>query len=200
MNLLLAFVIFTGIALGGDPPSGVKFGEVQPDSPAAAGRPAGGRRHRHDRRPAVLRRSTRDRGPDGLRAHAGQTVVLGVRHPDGTTAGRHGHPPGPGRDRASTGAARDRHSHASLTQVGTINVSLVDAVDRSGAARRSTRCGLILVGLGDLVSAIVDDPTAPPPASGPVGIAVQLGDVFWNARPDLTLYMAGHPVGQPRRS
>ena len=35
MNILLAFAIFTGIALGGDPTIGVAIGAVQPDSPAA---------------------------------------------------------------------------------------------------------------------------------------------------------------------
>ena len=36
MNVLLAFVIFTGIAWLASPFVGVKFFEVQPDSPAAA--------------------------------------------------------------------------------------------------------------------------------------------------------------------
>ena len=36
MNVLLAFVIFTGIAWLASPLVGVKFFEVQPDSPAAA--------------------------------------------------------------------------------------------------------------------------------------------------------------------
>ena len=30
-------------------------------------------------------------------------------------------------------------------------------------------------------SSVASDPTAPPPVAGPVGIATQIGDVFWNA-------------------
>ena len=36
MNILLAFVIFTGIAWLASPHVGIKFFEVQPNSPAAA--------------------------------------------------------------------------------------------------------------------------------------------------------------------
>jgi len=36
MNIALAFVIFTGIALGGDPTIGITIGTVEPGSPAAA--------------------------------------------------------------------------------------------------------------------------------------------------------------------
>ena len=35
------------------------------------------------------------------------------------------------------------------------------------------------------------NPTAPPPVAGPVGIATQIGDVFFNGGPILTLYVAG---------
>jgi regulator of sigma E protease len=41
------------------------------------------------------------------------------------------------------------------------------------------------------VTAIVTRPTEPPPASGPVGIATQIGDVFWSLGPIVTLYLAG---------
>jgi len=49
---------------------------------------------------------------------------------------------------------------------------------------------LIVGGLGTLVSSFAADPTAAPPVSGPVGIATQLGDIFWGAGPILTLYVA----------
>ena len=35
MNLVLAFVIFTGIAWLASPPAGIRFHEVEPGSPAA---------------------------------------------------------------------------------------------------------------------------------------------------------------------
>jgi regulator of sigma E protease len=64
------------------------------------------------------------------------------------------------------------------------------------AAQRATAdtlswFGLILRGLGELVGGFIADPTAAPPVSGPVGIATQIGDVFFNAGPILTLYVAG---------
>jgi regulator of sigma E protease len=37
----------------------------------------------------------------------------------------------------------------------------------------------------------VNNPTAAPPVAGPVGIATQIGDIFFNAGPVMTLYVAG---------
>jgi regulator of sigma E protease len=51
--------------------------------------------------------------------------------------------------------------------------------------------GLILEGLGSLVSSLVTDPTTAPPVSGPVGIATSLGDIFRNNGPIMLLYFAG---------
>ena len=51
--------------------------------------------------------------------------------------------------------------------------------------------GTIVGGLASLVSSVVSNPTAPPPVSGPIGIATQIGDIFWNNGPILTLYVAG---------
>ena len=50
--------------------------------------------------------------------------------------------------------------------------------------------GLIVGGLATLVESVVSDPTAPPPVAGPIGIAVQIGEVFRNAGPIMTLYVA----------
>jgi hypothetical protein len=57
-----------------------------------------------------------------------------------------------------------------------------------GVERTVTATGLIIDGVGQLVTAIVTRPTEPPPASGPVGIATQIGDVFWSLGPIVTLY------------
>ena len=38
---------------------------------------------------------------------------------------------------------------------------------------------------------MASNPTQAPPVSGPVGIAVQVGDVFWQLGPIFTLYLAG---------
>jgi regulator of sigma E protease len=51
--------------------------------------------------------------------------------------------------------------------------------------------GLIVGGLGMLVNSIATDPTAAPPVSGPIGIATQIGEIFFEAGPIMTLYVAG---------
>ena len=60
-----------------------------------------------------------------------------------------------------------------------------------GANETTRWMGLIVGGLASLVGSVAADPTAPPPVSGPVGIATQLGDIFWNSGPIMTLYVAG---------
>ena len=60
-----------------------------------------------------------------------------------------------------------------------------------GAQRTVGALGLILGGLGDLVGSVAEDPTAPPPVAGPVGIATQIGSIFWQLGPLMTLYVAG---------
>ena len=60
----------------------------------------------------------------------------------------------------------------------------------TGARHLVGALGLILGGLGTLVSSVASNPTQPPPVAGPVGIATQLGDIFWGAGPILTLYVA----------
>jgi len=41
------------------------------------------------------------------------------------------------------------------------------------------------------VRGFVEDPTAPPQAAGPIGIAAQIGDVFFGAGWIMTLYVVG---------
>jgi regulator of sigma E protease len=188
MNVALAFLIFTAIALGGDPTIGVRIGSVQPDSPAAAaGLQAGD---------AIV---NLDGGYFGafdeenllaaLQARAGQTVELGVQHPDGSvetvTASL--------RDQAAVDAGRGALGIAQLTPMTTpasITYEPAEAV-AIGAQRTVAALFLIVGGLGELVAAVVSDPTQPPPVSGPVGIATQIGDVFWQLGPTVTLYVAG---------
>ena len=67
---------------------------------------------------------------------------------------------------------------------------IVSAV-QAGAAWTVSAFTLILDGLADLVSSVVANPAEPPPVSGPVGIAAQVGDVFWQLGPIFTLYLAG---------
>jgi regulator of sigma E protease len=192
MNVLLAFVIFAGIAWLASPLMGIRFFEVLPNSPAeTAGLKPGdaivavdGERYQFITGPTVL---------DGLRSRAGQTVVLTVDHADRTrselTATL--------RDQAAIdagqgalGISRERIEWEAYFDGATTTNALPDAV-AIGAQQTVGALHLILDGLGKLVGSVAANPTAPPPVAGPVGIATQIGDVFWNAGPILTLYVAG---------
>jgi regulator of sigma E protease len=185
MNLLLSLAIFTGIALMGEPAIGVTFNQVVPGSPAAeAGLEPG------DTLVSINGQqysAFEQRIPvDDLRALAGQTVTLGILHPDGTTEDvtvTLRVPANPQQGALGIG-------ELSGEQVGTITYTPVEAV-QLGITRTVDAFGLILGGLGDLGRSIVTSPTTPPPAAGPVGIAVQLGDILWGLGPLYVVYMAG---------
>jgi regulator of sigma E protease len=188
MNVVLAFVIFTAIAFMGDPTIGVRVGAVQADSPAAAAGINPG-----DVVASIDGRYFEAFGDEsilnGLQANAGRTVTLGVERADGrleqlqVTL----------RDRdaviAGQGALGISELAGRTTQVS-ISRPLPDAV-AAGAERTGTAMRLILDGLAGLINSIRTDPTAPPDAAGPVGIAIAIGDVFWQLGPVITLYMAG---------
>jgi regulator of sigma E protease len=188
MNVVLSFAIFSGIALGGDPTIGFRIGTVQAGSPAAAaGLTAGD---------VVASLDGRYRGAfdgisllDDLRASAGKTVRLGVERVDGSL------------DEVTVtlrSAAQIDADHGALgierpapaTTRGSIRYTVGDAL-RLGAQRTVDALGLIVDGLGQLGDSIVNRPTEPPPVAGPVGIATQIGDIFWQLGPVITLYVAG---------
>jgi regulator of sigma E protease len=188
MNLILAFAIFTGIALTGDPAMGIQAGRIQADSPAAAAGLMPG-----DTLVSIDGRHYSAFGPgsilDDLRTSAGRTIRLGVERASGaqdelTVTLRDASAVSAGRgalgvELLSARIAADKVSYAPGEALGI-------GVDRTVGAMR-----VILDGLGQLASSIVTQPTEPPPASGPVGIAVQIGDVFWSLGPIVTLYLAG---------
>ena len=184
MNLLLAFVIFTGLALWGEPQIGVRIGEVVPGAPAAtSGLVAGdtivtinGTRYSAFGNP--------EQAIDDLQANGGQAVVLGIRHADGTTGDVRVVLRTPTLEQP--GALGIRAS--AVATVGTIDNSFVEAV-QLGAKRTVQAFSLVLVGLGDLAHSIVSDPTAAPQAVGPVGIAVELGNVLWGLGPLYVIYL-----------
>jgi regulator of sigma E protease len=193
MNVILAFAIFTGIAWLASPHVGIRFFEVQPGSPAAtAGLQSGdaiiavdGHRYQFITGPTTL---------VDLRDRAGETVVLTIVDPSG---GR--------RDVKVTlrpeseiiegvqGAlgitGRDRLFEAYF--FGEYAQNDLPAAVRIGFEQTVRWMGLIVGGLATLVSSVVNDPTAPPPVAGPVGIATQIGDIFWNSGPIMLLYVAG---------
>jgi regulator of sigma E protease len=188
MNVVLAFVIFTGIALGGDPTIGFRIGEVQPDSPAAAaGLQPGdviasldGRYHGAFGSTSVL---------GDLRSSAGKTVRLGIEHQDGSVEDVTVTLRSESEIDADHGALGIVAPNVVTTR-GAIHYSFSEAVGL-GAQRTVDALGLIVGGLGQLGDAIVNRPTEPPPVAGPVGIATQIGDVFWQLGPIITLYVAG---------
>jgi regulator of sigma E protease len=191
MNLLLAFVIFTGIAWLATPVAGARFWEVDAGSPAAA---AG-------LQPGDAIVSVNGQEYDifssqdvlgAIRADAGQTVTLGIL-----------------RDGARIAALVTLRSANQVDAThGTLGISgrtrpfeqmypgnydgrpLGDAI-ALGVEQTGRAFGLIWNGLASLVSSVASNPTKAPPVAGPVGIAVQVGDVFWQLGPIFTLYLAG---------
>ena len=192
MNVALAFAIFTAIAWLASPNVGIRFFEVQPDSPAAtAGLKPGeaivavdGVHYQFITGPNAL---------TGLRDRAGQTVVLTIDDQAG--------------QRRDVSVALRPEAQID-TQHGALGISgankpfegyfygsyaqndLASAIE-IGARETVRWMGLIVGGLASLVGSVASDPTAPPPVSGPIGIATQIGDIFWNSGPIMTLYVAG---------
>jgi len=191
MNLFVAFFIFTMIAWLATPLVGLKFYEVQPGSPAAtAGLQPGeaivavdGRRFEFFGQDQILTE---------LRASAGKTVDLTIERPDGSV-----------RDQMvtlrSTGQIDSTHGPLGISSSPDmpfefpISYEGHDPVTAIGLGASQTEhwFGVILGGLGDLAKSFAADPTAAPPAAGPVGIARQIGDVFFGFGPIVTLYVAG---------
>ena len=191
MNVVLAAGIFTGIALWGDPAIGVLVPYVQPGSPAElAGVQVGDVIERVDGRAFGAF------GPssilEDLRKRSGQTVVLTIRRhdqavevsamlrsADEVAAGKGALGIGTKGLSLEARPTPDKISYAP-------GVALGLGFDRTVGAMR-----IIVDGVGQLLTAIVAHPTEPPPASGPVGIATQIGEVFWTLGPVVTLYLAG---------
>jgi regulator of sigma E protease len=188
MNIVLAFVIFFVIALLATPVVGIKVGQVETGSPAAAAGLAVG-----DQIYGVSGEQFEFFGErtvvDALRGRAGQTVTLDVLHTDGS--------------RSTLTATLRPAAELSATK-GALGVGNLELTYSGGyvghdlgtsasiAGTQVTRWGgLIIDGLGSLVSGFIKDPTAAPPASGPIGIAVSLADVFLGAGPILTLFVMG---------
>lgn len=192
MNVVLAATIFTGIALVGDPAVGVYVPYVDPGSPAEiAGVRVGDVIERVDGRTFGAF------GPgsilDDLRASAGRTVALTIRRDGGvvqlTATLRPASDVDAGKGALGIGKANAFPLEGRVTP-DRINYPFGQAVGL-GIDRTRSAMALIVDGVGQLATAIVSHPTEPPPASGPIGIATQIGDVFWSLGPIVTLYLAG---------
>jgi regulator of sigma E protease len=186
MNIALAFAIFFLIALLATPVFGVKIGLIEAGSPAeAAGLVVGDEIYSvaGERFDLFGGRSV----PQGLRSHAGQTVEVGVRHADGsqTTVSATLRPKADISDtRGALGVGKLEQTYEYVGHdLGTSAGIAGSELGRWG--------GLIIGGLGQLIDGLIKDPTAPPPAAGPIGIAVSLADIFLSVGPIVTLYVAG---------
>jgi len=189
MNVVLAFGIFTAVALVATPYVGLQFFEVAPNSPAEkAGLQPGdaviainGERFEYmwDGRRTII---------DGLKEHAGQAVTLTIAHADG----RRAEVPVQLRD-TSSGALGISGSDQPFKAYFPGEYTGHDLATALTIGADTTRgsLGLIVDGLGQLVGSVARNPTQAPPVAGPVGIAIQIGEVFRDAGPIMTLYVAG---------
>jgi regulator of sigma E protease len=188
MNIALAFVIFFSLALMASPAYSLRIGAIEPGSPAATAGiqvndqilGVGGERLNYLRWPDPT---------EALRDRAGQTVPIEIQRTDGTTE-------------TLTVTLRPREQLSE--KVGALGVGMLRVVPGAGyvdhdlpssvqiASREVVRWGgLIITGLGQLVDGFIRNPAAEPPAQGPIGIAVSLAQIFQDAGPIMTLYVAG---------
>jgi regulator of sigma E protease len=188
MNIVLAFAIFTGIAWLASPYIGARFQTVQADSPAAGAGIKGG--------DAIVAidgsRFQFLTGPNlllTLRSKVGQHVVLTIDSPGAARRDVEVTLRDPSQVDAEHGALGIEDIEGYFDGATATN-DLGTAIG-VGANETARWMSLIVGGLGDLVSSVAENPTAPPPVSGPIGIATQIGDVFFNAGPIMTLYVAG---------
>jgi regulator of sigma E protease len=189
MNLLLALAIMIAIAWMPQQTLALKIGTVQPGSPAAeAGVSAGSQLYMID---GV--RYDRFDGPqamvDDLRAKAGQEVSLTLLGIDGEPYEITATLRTPDRISETQGALGIKDLQVIVLDE-TFTRSPGDAIT-TGVDRTIAAFGLILNGLGQLASSIATHPTEAPPVTGPIGIAQQVTDVFWQAGPVALLYLAG---------
>jgi len=190
MNLVLSVAIFSATAMFPGQAVELRFESVQVNSPAESAGLVGGEAivsidgHHFDQ----FRVDGPEAMVDRLRASAGQTVVLGIIATDGRLRDVTATLRPPSQIDAEHGALGITGLVPRLSAVG-FTRSPVDSV-ALGVARTEDALRLILDGLAQIGNAIVTRPTEAPPASGPVGIAFQVGDVFWQAGPLATLYLA----------
>jgi regulator of sigma E protease len=186
LNIVLAFAIFFVIALLATPTLGARIGSVEAASPAtAAGIVAGDEIYAIDgERIEMLGGSTVG---SELRARAGETITLSIRHANGVEQEVVATLRPASELSNERGALGVRLSEQTYGYVGHDPVASV-GIAASSVVRWG---GLIIGGLGQLVDGFIKDPTAQPPASGPVGIAVTLADVLLNVGPIVLLMVAG---------
>jgi regulator of sigma E protease len=204
MNFLLAFVIFALIAAFADPVANARIGFVQPDSPAAAAGIIGGQQTGTDPDGNPIYDDSGDLivAIDGqrfpvfdsidasggvraqvayLRAHAGETVLITVRHANGTEEMKTValRPPAEAAEHGALGVG------FSALHTENMQRDPVDAVS-VGFRRTLDAATLILRELGAFVANIAN-----PRVSGPVGIVGAIGLVRAELPPVFMLWFVG---------
>jgi regulator of sigma E protease len=194
MNLIVALAIFTLIAWLATPVIGIRFPAVEPGSPASmAGLEPGdaivsvnGRTYEYFNGDQLL---------VDLRSLAGQKVTLGIDRPtgpDGDVTLTLRPPTAIDKEHGALGiGTTDAQPFFETHFTGQYSSRPLPAAIGIGVSETFRWFGLILAGLGDLARDFVANPTAPPAVSGPVGIATQIGEVFFGVGPIMTLYVAG---------
>ena len=204
MNLLLSLAIFSLIAGLAAPVVGIKIPVVEPASPAdRAGLKADDaivsvNGIRHD----IFSLAEGDVIED-LFNRRGETVTLQIVHPDGQRADvqvklrsvaetTDPDGDGPARPKGALGisSADPKVGFPGYFSGDYLQRDPISAV-RVASSETVRWFGVILGGLGDLARQVVANPTAPPPVSGPIGIATQISDIFFGAGIVMTLYVAG---------
>jgi regulator of sigma E protease len=197
MNLVLALTIFFVIAWLVTPLYALKIPTVDPGSPAAAAglEPGDAIVSVDGTRYDWFGRYVGKNDPlQDLRAHGGETVILEIERKDGAleevtvtlrpTSDAEG-APGPLGVRSTADEPFLPEFYGAYTQHDPLTAARI-AVEET-----TTWFGLILDGLGGVVKSFVTNPTAPPAGvTGPIGIAQQIGMVFWGQGPVMTLYVA----------
>ena len=192
MNFLVALLLITGITLAGDPTVGIRISQVQPDSPAQrAGLVAGDVIERVNEEAYSWPPFTSVTVLDALRARPDQTVTLSIRHADGSVSAIKATIRSAADIAAGKGALGITIAPGALVVTADgIGHSPSDALSL-GWSRTVEASQLIVSGVADLFRNLITSPTTPPGAAGPVGIAVQIGDVFFTLGPVFTLYLVG---------
>ncbi len=199
MNLAGALVIFTLIAGLATPQIGLRFPAVEPGSPAAGAgiQPGDAIVHVNGKRYEFFGNYVGETDViDDLRGLAGQTVTIGLHRADGRFEDVVVTLRSPEEIGESRGALGIRTTEAQRTFEIDFYGSYTqhDPVTAMSIAGQETArwFGLILDGLGRVVTSFISDPTAPPDGvGGPVAIATQIGQIFWGVGPIMTLYVAG---------
>jgi regulator of sigma E protease len=196
MNLVLALGIFFTIAWLATPLVALRFPTVEPGSPAelAGLRPGDSLVAVNGKHYDFFLDYTGDPITD-LRSLAGQTVQLEVLRTDG---------------RIETVSATLRPPEVLDADTGALGISSTTAdpfrielygpyaghdpvtAAQIGVQETGRWFGLILTGLGTVLQSFISNPGSPPDGvSGPIGIARQIGLVFFGQGPIMTLYVAG---------